>query len=299
MIHSMTGFGESLEQVDGTHYAVEVRSLNNRYFKATIRLPEELADLEGELESQLRHRASRGSITVVVKMRTTDAMATHKINDTALLAYLAHLETIHSKMQDQDHSIHIDMTALLALPGVLQPAEDEQSIVSRAKPVITRLLSEASDKLSAMRKAEGEQLAGDFRIHIKQIRQRLTIIQRRTGQVVEEYHQRLKTRINDLMARAKLQLNEPDLIRELAIFAERADINEELTRLAGHLDQFEEIIGADNGEPAGRTLDFVAQELLREANTIASKSNDAQISRTVVEVKGAIDRIKEQVQNVE
>lgn len=295
----MTGFGEALEQVDGMHYAVEVRSLNNRYFKANIRLPDELADLEGELESRLRRRASRGSITVVVKMRASDAMVTHKINDNALLGYLAHLETIHGKMRDQDQSIHIDMTALLALPGVLQPAEDERAIIERARGVITRLLDAACDKLGAMRDAEGAQLAADFGKHIQQIRTHMQTIQGRTGQVVEEYHKRLRTRVNDLMARAQLTVDEPDLIRELAVFAERADISEELMRLLAHLDQFEEIIGSDSDEPAGRTLDFVAQELLREANTIASKSNDAPISRAIVEVKGAIDRIKEQVQNVE
>ena len=101
------------------------------------------------------------------------------------------------------------------------------------------------------------------------------------------------------VARAELEVNQLDLVKEIAVFAERCDIAEEVQRITAHLDQFESIIHADNGEPAGRTLDFVAQELLREANTIASKSNDADISRTIVEVKGAIDRIKEQVQNVE
>ncbi len=295
----MTGFGEALEQVDGVHYAVELRSLNNRYFKANIRLPDELADLEGELESHLRRRLSRGSITVVVKMRMSDALAVHKINDAALLAYLGHLETIHGKVQNREHAIHIDLTALLALPGVLQPSEDEQAILGRARSVLARLIDDACDKLGAMRATEGEQLAADFRHHSQQIRQRLTSIEGRTGQVLEEYHERLRSRVNDLMAKAQLQLNETDLIRELAVFAERSDISEELSRLAGHLEQFEQVIGSDDGEPAGRVLDFIAQEMLREANTIGSKSNDVPISRAIVEVKGSIDRIKEQVQNVE
>ncbi len=299
MIRSMTGFGEALEQVDGVHYAVELRSLNNRYFKANIRLPDELADLEGELESHLRRRLSRGSITVVVKMRMSDALAVHKINDAALLAYLGHLETIHGKVQNREHAIHIDLTALLALPGVLQPSEDEQAILGRARSVLARLIDDACDKLGAMRATEGEQLAADFRHHSQQIRQRLTSIEGRTGQVLEEYHERLRSRVNDLMAKAQLQLNETDLIRELAVFAERSDISEELSRLAGHLEQFEQVIGSDDGEPAGRVLDFIAQEMLREANTIGSKSNDVPISRAIVEVKGSIDRIKEQVQNVE
>ena len=109
----------------------------------------------------------------------------------------------------------------------------------------------------------------------------------------------MRARIDQLLARAELQINEPDLIREIAIFAERSDISEEISRLVGHLEQFDDIVQTNDNEPTGRTLDFIAQEMLREANTIASKSNDGQISRAVVEVKAAIDRIKEQVQNIE
>jgi uncharacterized protein (TIGR00255 family) len=121
----------------------------------------------------------------------------------------------------------------------------------------------------------------------------------RAPRVVEEYHQRLRTRIDELLARAELKVDEKDLIREVAIFAERVDVSEETTRLKGHLDQFDNILSESGGEPAGRTLDFLSQELLREANTITSKSNDVLVSRAIVDVKGAIDRIKEQVQNVE
>lgn len=299
MIRSMTGFGDASEQVDGIHYAVELRSLNNRYFKATLRLPDELGALEAEVESRLRSRISRGSITLTVKMRFSDAAATHRVNDIALLAYLGHLETIHSKMPAHERGIQIDLTALLALPGVLQPLEDEASLLATARPVVLRLLEAACERLTAMRVIEGQSLAEDLLKQKAFIRERIAAVQGRTGMVVEAYHQRLRTRINELLARAELKVAEPDLIRELAVFAERADISEELSRLAGHLEQCEQIIRASDEEPAGRTLDFLAQELLREANTIASKSNDAQISRAIVEVKGAIDRIKEQVQNVE
>lgn len=295
----MTGFGEASEQVDGTHYVVELRSLNNRYFKAVMRLPEELTSLEAELEAALRKRMSRGSITLTVKTRQSDATATHRVNDTALLAYLDHLETIQSKVSSGDHTSHIDLTALLTLPGVLQPLEDEQSVLNRARPVLLRMLETAYERLAQMRLCEGRLLADDLQENRELIRERIAAIQGRAGQVAEAYHDRLRARINELMARAQLDVDEPDLIRELAVFAERADISEELSRLGGHLDQFEQIIESSGDKPAGRTLDFVAQELLREANTIASKSNDVQISRAIVEIKGAIDRIKEQVQNIE
>jgi len=295
----MTGFGEAATQHDGVHYAVELRSLNNRYFKATIRLPEEIQGLEAELETQLRRRVNRGSITLVVKLRLGDAQAAHHVNDAALLSYLDHLATLHKRVVERDHAVHIDLTALLALPGVLQPLEDEQSMISRSRPVISKLLDEACGKLTVMRQTEGEAIAADLMLHSGVIRSRVGSIQGRTGLVVEAYHERLKTRVNELIARAEMQVGEQDLVRELAVYAERSDISEELSRLAGHLDQFEQVIGAADGEMTGRTLDFIAQELLREANTIASKSNDVQISRAIVEVKGAIDRIKEQVQNVE
>ena len=299
MIRSMTGFGEASEQVDGTHYVVELRSLNNRYFKAVMRLPEELTSLEAELEAALRKQMSRGSITLTVKTRQADATATHRVNDTALLAYLDHLETIQSRVAGGDHTSHIDLTALLALPGVLQPLEDEQSVLNRARPVLLRMLGTAHERLDQMRMCEGRLIADDLQENRGLIRERIEAIQGRAGQVAEAYHDRLRTRINELMARAQLDVGEPDLIRELAVFAERADISEELSRLGGHLDQFEQIIASSGDKPAGRTLDFVSQELLREANTIASKSNDVEISRAIVEIKGAIDRIKEQVQNVE
>jgi uncharacterized protein (TIGR00255 family) len=298
VIRSMTGFGDASAQVDGAHYVVELRSLNNRYFKVSFRLPEEFSSLESDLEMALRKHLSRGSITVVVKTRLPEG-ATHRVNDTALLTYLGHLETIQDKVAQRAQSMHIDLTALLALPGVLQQLEDDESVLSRARPVLLGLLSEACQKLDAMRMVEGKQLAEDLGRHQDVIRDRLAVIGSRAGEVVEVYHQRLRSRINELMSRAQLSVSEPDLIRELAVFAERADISEELSRLSGHLEQFEQIIGSTGGDPAGRTLDFVAQELLREANTIASKSNDVQISRAIVEIKGAIDRIKEQVQNVE
>lgn len=297
MIRSMTGFGDAATQVDGIHYAVELRSLNNKYFKASLRLPEPLAGLEAELESALRKRIGRGSVTLTVKFRISDAHAASSVNEPALLAYLDHLETIHAKIQDQ--SVHIDLTALLALPGVLQPSEDEDAMLTSARPVLLKLVNEACDRLTEMRIKEGEALAGELLAQGEVIRDRLEQIQKRAPLVVQEYHQRLRNRIDELMAQAKLKLDEHALIREVAVFADRADICEEITRTAGHLEQFKQVINANKNQPSGRTLDFLAQELLREANTIASKSNDAEISRAAVEVKSAIDRIKEQVQNVE
>ncbi len=298
MIRSMTGFGDASTQADGIHYSVELRSLNNKYFKCTVRLPDQLQGLEAELEAKLRKRVSRGSFTLTVKFKASDAQAVSRVNDEAILTYLDHLETIHAKIQDR--AVQIDLTQLLALPGVLQPAEDEASLLAKARPVVAQLLDEAIEKLLAMRAKEGQALAEDLSHHLELILDRMKQIADRAPAVIEEYHQRLRARMDELLSRAELKADEQLLIREVAVFAERADISEEVSRMTGHVAQFQEIIaGKDNSEPVGRTLDFLAQEMLREANTIGSKSNDAQISRAMIEAKSAVDRIKEQVQNVE
>lgn len=299
MIHSMTGFGDASEQIDGVHYAVEVRSLNNRYFKGTVRLPDDVAGLDAEIESLLRRKLNRGSITLTMRMRRSGEAAAHRINDAALLSYLEHLETIAKRFASTDHPAQINLTEILVLPGVLQPVDTEESTIERVRPIAFRLANAAIAKLMAMRETEGKTIADDLFQQRDVIRNLMEQIAERVPNVVEEYHKRLRSRIDDLLARAELKVETFDLVREVAIFAERSDIAEEVSRLRAHLDQFDQIITANDREPAGRTLDFLSQELLREANTIASKSNDAAISRTIVGVKGAIDRIKEQVQNVE
>jgi len=276
MIRSMTGFGSATTQAGGVEFTAELRSLNNRYFKASVRLPEELGGLEAALESALRKRVSRGSFTLNVRARVTAEATTSVINDAALLSYLEHLETVRSKVQDQ--SVQIDLTQLLALPGVMQAATDDRTLIESGRQAVPQLLDEALDRLIEMRPVEGRAVAADLLDQRDHIRGQMAVIAERAPRVVNEYN---------------------DLIREVAVFADRADISEELSRMNGHLDQLGELIEAGSAEePAGRTLDFISQEMLREANTIGSKSNDTAISRAVVEVKSRIDRIKEQVQNV-
>ncbi len=298
MIRSMTGFGDASTQSDGVHYSVELRSLNNKYFKCGIRLPELFQGMEAELEAQLRKRVSRGSFTLTVKFKAGDERSISRVNEDAIMSYLDHLETIHAKIQDR--AVQIDLTQLMALPGVLQPAEDEAVFIAKAKPVVAILVDEAIDRLLAMRATEGNTLAEDLLKHLDQVQDRMQQIGKRAPLVIEEYQERLRARMDELLSKAELKADEGMLIREVAVFAERADISEEVSRMAGHVEQFQEIIrnGKDD-EPVGRTMDFLAQEMLREANTIGSKSNDATISRSMIEAKSAIDRIKEQVQNVE
>jgi uncharacterized protein (TIGR00255 family) len=293
----MTGYGSATQEAAGLQFTVELRSLNNRYFKALVRLPEEIAGLEPILESRLRKRVSRGSFTLTAKFRVAEQV-TSLINDQALMGYLDHLETLREKVQDE--SVRIDLTQLLTLPGVMQTAHNGDAMAAQAKEVLPNLLDTAIDRLIDMRCTEGEALTADLVKQLDAIDEQMQIITRRAPGVVNEYHQKLTHRVGELMAKAKLKVDENELIREVAIYADRSDISEELNRMAGHLEQFREVLIAQpSEEPAGRTSDFIAQEMLREANTMGSKSNDVEISRAVVEVKSRIDRIKEQVQNAE
>jgi uncharacterized protein (TIGR00255 family) len=293
MIISMTGFGDAHADRDGTHYAVEIRSLNNRYFKPVIKLPESVSGLEPELESMLREKLGRGSITYILKMRSDSAEAAYHINTQALKSYLEQLQSV----KGIDRLVQIDLASLVQLPGVCQEPRDDTDEMERRGPIVRELTAKAIVKLNAMRTREGEQLFNELMRHVGVIAANLAEIAKRAPSVIEDYHRRLSLRVGQLLSKAELKVNEPDLIKEVAVFAERADIAEEIQRLTSHLGAFEQ--SCREGEHAGRKLDFITQEMLREANTIASKANDAQIARHIVEIKGAIDRLKEQVQNVE
>jgi uncharacterized protein (TIGR00255 family) len=192
----------------------------------------------------------------------------------------------------------LKMSEMLAgMPGVCESPAATEELRPRQWEIIERLTNSVLDSVAAMRREEGESLRRDLLSFCGAIRERLSTVTARAPTVIDEYHQRLRTRVSALLKTAELELESETLSREVAVFAERCDISEELSRLSSHLDQFAEL--CDREEQVGRTLDFLTQELLREANTIASKSNDAVIVRNVVEIKGLIDRLREQVQNVE
>ncbi len=296
MIRSMTGFGEASGVEDGAQFFVELRSLNAKYFKSVLRLPDDLQGLEAELESNLRKRLTRGTVTLSVKCSDTTGDAAQAINHEALERYI---EQARSAPSLSNGSVSFDLGSLLGLPGVLQPATNDEQRLARARRAIDRLLDTASEQLIERRRKEGAILLSELEQLADVIAERLGRISERAPVVVEAYAQRLSTRLEQMLEEAQLAVEPADLVREVAVFAERSDIAEELQRLSGHIAQFRELIGSPDDAPVGRTLDFLAQEMLREANTIGSKCNDADISREIVEIKGAIDRIKEQVQNVE
>lgn len=292
MILSMTGFGDAQHTEQGVMYGLEIRSLNNRYLKTVIKLPEHLQSLEADVEKFLRNRVGRGSITFTLRVRDTTADAAYELNTAALESYLAEMR----KLTQQD-GVTVDLGSMLALPGVCQPKDFSEEERGREWAIVEQLATAALDKLIEMRRREGQALSKDLLTHTAAIREHLGALAGLTPRVVEEYHKRLRERVATLMGRAALELEADTLAKEVALFAERCDIAEEISRLTSHLDQFDALCGSK--EPAGRKLEFLAQELLREANTIGSKANDLEIARHIVEIKGRIDRLKEQVQNAE
>lgn len=298
----MTGYGDASGEVDGIVLNLELRSLNNRYFKGMLRLPEELASLEAQLEAELRRRIARGSVTLSIRMRRDESQQAGRVNLAALADYARQLHDARAHVARQtagDALAPLNLADLLELPGVLEIADDLEQLIAAVQPVVMRLLDQAYAKFLAMRRREGDALIEDLTRHRRQIAEHMEIVRARAPHVAEEYHDRLRVRVEELLARAQLKVDQVDLLRETAIYAERCDISEEVSRLGAHLEHFDQVLTASGTDPSGRTIEFLAQEMLREANTIASKSNDAAISRATVAMKSAIDRIKEQAQNVE
>jgi len=293
MIHSMTGFGEAQVEENGQVLQLEIRSFNQRYLKSSIHLPDEYSFLESDVERVLRQRLTRGSVALRLHVRSIGPQAALELNTAAVTAYVQQLRAAAG----DDPYATIDLATLLTLPGVCQPRDLTESQRQQRWVVLEKLTIEALDRMIAMRAAEGQALAADLQTHCEIIQTALGAVRQRGPAVVSEYRDRLKARVEELIAGSSVRLAEEDLLKEVSIYAERSDISEELSRLAGHLEQF---VGLMAGrEPAGRKLEFIAQEMLREANTMGAKTGDAEIAREIIEIKSAIDRLKEQVANAE
>lgn len=293
MLCSMTGFGSAQGKVQSVEYAVEVRSVNSRYLKTVVKLPESFSAIEGEVDKFLRQRFGRGSIVLTVRMRVSDDQAAYHVNAAALANYIDQLKPLEIEANPM---LRIDLGSLLQLPGVCQPPSLDE-LCRETYSGLMELIAKALEGLIEMRQQEGQAIKTELLKYCNQIEQKLSAVEARAPNVIRDYQERLLARVEELTHMGNLQIDKDSLAREVAIFAERCDIAEELARLGGHVEQFRQALSAD--EPVGRKLDFITQEMLREANAIASKANDTDIARAVVDTKTAIDRIKEQVQNLQ
>jgi uncharacterized protein (TIGR00255 family) len=294
MINSMTGYGEAQGEAEGVSYAVEIKTVNNRYFKTIIKLPELASFLEEDIDKLLRKNILRGTTNYVLRLKDASASTLFDIDEMALQAVV---EKLSRAGLSSGINGAIDIGNLLNLPGIIQTALPDEKRAEQIRKLALQISQEALDKLKRMRATEGGYLEADIKKCCKTIEEDLEQIRSRSDIVIQEYAEKLKKRVNELLALAEIKIDEGILAREVAIFADRSDISEEIARLDSHLQQFDQC--CQGNEQAGRRLDFISQEMLREANTIASKASDTDTTRYVVNIKCQIDRIKEQVQNIE
>lgn len=294
MLLSMTGFGEARTERDGLAVAVEVRSINNRHLKLSIRCGEGYAALEPQIESVVRGRLNRGTVHVNVRIARARAAEAYRL-DTDLLD---HYRSVLVKWRDRAGlSEEIPLATLLLLPGVVLDESAAACDPERDWPLVEEALDQALRGLDAMRTEEGRAMAADLRTNCENACRSLDRVQARAPLVADGYRARLEERLQKILAEYELTLNPGDLIKEVGLYAERSDISEEIVRLRSHFEQFEQIM--QSPERAGRKLEFLNQEMFREANTIGSKSNDVEIAREVIEIKASLERIREMIQNIE
>jgi uncharacterized protein (TIGR00255 family) len=292
----MTGYGEARFHSDALTVAIELRAVNNRYLKVTLRANEPYNLLEPEVEKAVRQAVRRGTVQVHLRCERQFAAGDYRINAPALRAYATQLRSIAAELGMGQPGPDC-LGALLELPGVVPEPGDVGHSVEEEWPAVQGVLQQALAKLQTMRQEEGRAMAQELLQYRDQIAQHLEQIRQRTPAVVEAYRDRLHDRVKKLLQELDVEIDKSELIREVSIFAERSDIAEEVVRLASHLDQFQEFL--KEPESPGRKLEFLTQEMSREANTIGSKASDVLISKLVVEIKGALEKIRELVQNVE
>jgi len=295
-IYSMTGYGKGENQVGGRQYAVELKSVNNKYCEFNIRLPRFFNPLEERLRKQLAARIFRGRVDVNISF-ATDAASDAKISYNAALAKSYHhvLTQISTDFDlNPDDSKIIELIA--RLPDVVELDKNfEESTLDEIFIELSEACTKAIDGFLAMRAREGGVLAADIRSRGSRIQNLLSTISSEAATVVENYRERLKKRMTEALS--GIAIDEARFLNEIAHFADKAAIDEEITRLDSHIQQLYQIL--DEGGTIGRKLDFLAQEMAREVNTIGSKANSTSISRIVIELKGEVEKIREQVQNIE
>ncbi|MDR2169358.1 MAG: YicC family protein [Planctomycetaceae bacterium] len=299
-MYSMTGFGSAVVLSNNINVSVELKTVNNRYFKLMLRITENFGMLESRVESMLRREIERGSVNAIVRIRIEKQSPKAIISAPVLLSYAEQISELRNKLEQIRSFEPPNLYQLLTLPGVIvasQEFSDEE--IDNVWSVTEQAINEAITQLKIMRKTEGESMKQDLKTNIDQIAVELTKIEKLAPQVAAVYRSKLAERINRAMSEKQFDvtINDADLLREAAIYADKYDISEEIVRMRSHLDQFNIVV--DKEIASGRKLDFLSQELFRETNTIGAKANDTGIIIHVVAIKTIIERIREMVQNVE
>ena len=292
MIRSMTGYGRDQQLLHGRSITVEIRSVNHRYFEFSCRAPRGCAFLEDRLKRSLQSAISRGKVEVSLTLQTIESRHTSVAVDHALAGqYLTALRAL-----GEEYSLPDDLTlsSVARLPDVFTLCRDEEDEEELAADVLS-VLQNALDRFVAMREAEGERLRADVLSRVVTMEEHLSFVEERSPQTVMEYRARLTAKLTELLNGAVP--DEARILTEAAIVADRLAVDEETVRLRSHFAQLRRIM--ESTEPVGRKLDFLVQEMNRETNTIGSKCSDTAIAGHVVEMKSEIEKIREQIQNIE
>lgn len=290
----MTGFGEGKLQTDAVTVAVEIRTVNNRYLKISIRCPDAFAELEGDIEKIVREKISRGTVHVDIRVTHAVSIDESPLNELMIESYVTRLRAVANKLGLEHRP---DLNVLVSLPGVVTDESHRQYNVEAEWPFLRDALTQALAKLQKFRCDEGDSMRAELVLNNRVIDHQLQEVIRLAPQVVAEFRVKTLDRVRQLLADAGGAVTETDLIREVSIYADKTDINEEIKRLTCHLGQFQTFI--DEKDSPGRKLDFLSQEMFREINTIGSKANNVAIAHCVVEMKAAVEKIREILQNVE
>ena len=292
MIKSMTGFGRCLESVDGKTIIVEIKSVNHRYYEFTSRVPRSCGYLDEKLKSFIQGKVSRGKIDVGVSIQS-DGVSDEKIevNSEVAKGYITALRSANEELGLEDD---LTLSRIMRLPDIFDVKkieEDEETVWNEVKLVAEKAL----ERFVAMREAEGEKMREDILSRLDYITGLVEKIEKKSPETTEKYRKKLFDKISEVLK--DTNVDEQRILTEAAIFSEKTAVDEETVRLRSHINQFRSMLELD--EPVGRKLDFLIQEFNREANTIGSKAQDAKITKTVVELKSEIEKIREQIQNIE
>ena len=289
---SMTGYGSAVGTVDGLETTIELKSVNNRYLDCSVRLPRNLIFAENFIKEAVSAAVSRGKVDVLVTCRTSqEAGSVVSVNKNLARAYY---DAISAISQELDLELNLSASAIARMPDVLTLEQRELDKETAAKD-IRALTSRAAEDFNAMRAREGERLRLDMLEKLETIEGYVSIVEAHSPETVKEYRERLESRLRELLA--DHSLDDQRILTECAIFADRTAVDEETVRLRSHIAQFRSML--DEGSPIGRKMDFLVQEFNRESNTIGSKCSDAALARVVVNLKSEIEKIREQLQNVE
>lgn len=294
MVLSMTGFGRAEASVNGREIVFEIRSVNHRYFEFNSRIPKLYGFLEDPLKKLVRERISRGKIEAYLTVRQSEgSLARVRLNDGLLESYLAALKEMIAKHGLRDD---ISATAVSRFPDVFIVDDAEEDADALSADVFA-VVGQALDVYNEMRRAEGAKLAEDIVGRLALISGFVDRIEARAPELNREYYERLSRRIKELIE--SVQPDEGRLLTEAAVFSDKTNVTEEIVRLRSHIAQFGSAMKASGGEPVGKRLDFIVQEMNREINTIGSKCSDMEITGIVIDVKAEIEKIREQIQNIE